>query len=176
MYLDTLKSTPRALENQWHLGICWAQLRSPRAPGDARLGPEAGFLLGGDGGKTPPMSWQLLSKGSSSAPGRPRWLWGAEYYHDHPSRGEGDGSMSLPSCSPQASPEVLQPGGTSHATPPSSGCHRLPLLLGWSMPECWGQRPARGGVQEPCYMLNQFMETKLIWERRKLRSQSFSKD
>lgn len=102
----------RSLGNQGGLGTCWARLSSPCcAPGDDRLGIDAGFLLGADGGKTSPTSWQLLSKGSSIGPGRPRWVCGAEYYNDHPSRGKGDGSLPLPSCSQQASAGVLQPGG-----------------------------------------------------------------
>lgn len=102
----------RSLGNEGGLSTCWAWLSSPCfAPGDDRLGTDAGFLPGADGGKTSPMSWQLLSKGSSIGPGRPEWVCGAEYHHDHPARGEGDSSLPLPSCSPQTSPGALQPGG-----------------------------------------------------------------
>lgn len=152
-------------KGNWGISEAWASagawLSSPCcALGEERLGTNAGFLPGGDEGKTPPVSWLLFSRGNSIAPGRPRWVCGAKYYHDHPSRGEGDGSMPLPSYSPQASPEALQPGRDLSC---GASLLRAPQAPSAPRPEyAWmlgteASQASISGVEEPCHLLNQLM-------------------
>lgn len=96
---------------RFHLARTWISWSAPRASGEpvrcghllghswaahavhlgTSLGIEAGFLLGGDGGKAPPVSWLLLSKGSSIAPALEArmGLWGRALPWSSPKRWRG---------------------------------------------------------------------------------------